>query len=219
MDETNIKSSDSGDPGENGNKGGDYTHLWRQLKEDFHGLPNIIWAGLGVILLIFSPSQGWQFEDFPFLRNYSLAYRPWLAFLCFAILLIRLYRSKRSIVQSNQQQKQHGTETTTSPSIDTKSVFPFKSLYVHFGSDRIGLLNWMSYQVDKYSHCPDPALAMLSLVDLQVKYGGTLYTSPEVQPSIAKNKYTIRGQENTTWCWWRWEGGDQGFQLLVSLCQ
>jgi hypothetical protein len=97
----------------------------------------------------------------------------------------------------------------------TKNVTLIKSMYVHFPNDYYSF-NYMCAQL--YS-CNDYASATLMLFNFEKFFNGKLYLSPFVQ-DFAKNKiFTTKGENDQEWCWWYWLGGNEGFQIIISLCQ
>jgi len=220
------QNNNSGEKGEKGIiSGSGYEKLWDKLREDI-GLINIILTFLGSILLIFSPEKGWEF-DIPCI-NYTLAYRGWLGILCFIIVLIsKCINKKRKVSSSiaktiiNPDQIRTETEAISPKTIlhngsKYKSGVPIKSMYVHFSKDNYNDLFSMTTQL---SLCNDHSSAMLLLLNYQKLFNGKLYFSPFPQNFAIKKLIATKGENEKEWCWWRWEGGNEGFQLIVSLCQ
>jgi hypothetical protein len=217
----NIQNTYSGKQGENGFLS-EYEKIWDKLKNDI-GIINIILLFLGSILLIFSPDKGWEFHLPCF--NYILAYRGWLGVLCFIIVLISkccgkvFAKGKKTIFNTAQASLETGeiSQKTVMPDdSQTKNELLFKSMYVHFSSDKFNNLFSMCAQLNL---CKDHTSAMLLLFYFQKLFNGKLYFSPFPQFSAVEKKNNAKGESDKDWYWWYWDGGVAGFQLIVSLCQ
>lgn len=220
--EKNTQNSYSGKQGENGIIAG-YEKLWDRLKEDL-GIINIVILFFGSILLIFSPEKGWEF-DILFL-NYTLAYRGWIGIFCFLYVIVSLFVNKRfnrkkinskEYLEELKLNKQEviKNETIVNEPLKKSNVL-IKSMYVHFSSKQKDKLILMSGQL---SICDDHASAMLLLTNFKTLYNGKLYFSPFPQSFALNKSIATKGENEKEWCWWYWDGGNDGFQLLVSLCQ
>jgi len=211
-----------GSKGENGINSG-YEKLWDKLKEDL-GIRNIILIFLGSILLIFSPEKGWEF-DIPCI-DYTIVYRGWLGILCFVIVLISIFiNKKRSVLLKsenmviNTEQMSSKPETISSnitrpENEGTKSAI--RSMYVHFSKDKYNNLFYMCSQLNI---CNDYESAMLLLLNFQKLFNGKVFFSPFIQVFAKEKLIATKGENDKEWCWWYWDGGDEGFQLIVSLCK
>jgi hypothetical protein len=228
----------SGDRGKDGNKIGKYVQIYKRVKQDLGGIVPLLLAVLGTILLVFSPEKGWQFDIpsfIPSLYGYTLAYRGWLGCLCFftvlVVLLIKTLKNRGKPPSSTQKMSvstpaKGKTSATEQTSTDASSSAPeyvppysLKSMYVHFPWSRYDKLAEMTHQL---ARSKDYAAATLLLVTFQQNFEGKLYCSYSPQPFAVENADNLsstQGEGKNRWCWWRWEGGKEGFQLLVSLCQ
>jgi hypothetical protein len=219
----------------------EYEKLWDKLKEDI-GLSNIILIFLGSILLIFSPENGWEF-DIPFI-NYSLAYRGWLGIFCFVIALISIFINKKKNMIIKNENKRNNTiqissepDTTSSKTVnsdnketeETLATFTkrgnfehleinagIKSMYVHFSKDKINNLSLMCTQLYM---CKNFDTAIFVLINFYKIFKGKLYLSPFIQTYAKEKLATIKGENDKEWCWWYWDGGEEGFQVIISLCK
>jgi len=222
-DTQNFHSGDKGEKGIYSYYG--YEKLWDKLKEDL-GLLNIILLFLGSILLIFSPEKGWGF-DIPYI-DYTLAYRGWLGILCFVLVLIFKFiikkrngtsKDEKKVINSEQKTSEPNVfsqKKITSENANTKSEILFKSMYIHFSKDKYNDLSSMCTQLFL---CNDYSSAMLLLINFQRLFNGKLYFSPFVQTFTENKLITKKGEGDKKWCWWYWDGGVEGFQLIISLCQ
>jgi len=220
----------------------EYEKLWDRLIKDI-GLINIILIFLGSILLIFSPVNGWEF-DIPY-RNYTLAYRGWLGIFCFVIVLILklIDKIKNSLLKNedkifNTDQIPSKLDTTSSKSVNPEnvevkktditspktanpenvgSIAGIKSMYIHFSKDK---LNYLSLMISQLYICNDYDTAMLLLIQFQKIFNGKLFFSPFIQFFAKENLVsTKKGENDKEWCWWYWDGGEEGFQVVISLCK
>jgi len=222
-DAPDFQSGDKGEKGFFSYSG--YEKLWDKLKDDF-GLLNIILLFLGSILLIFSPEKGWEF-DIPCI-DYTIAYRDWIGILCFVIVVFFKFINKKSngiikdgkkIIYSEQKSSNlqaFSQKNKTIENENTKSEILFKSIYVHFSKDKYNDLFYMCTQLFL---CNDYSSAMLLLINFQKLFNGKLFLSTFVQTFAKNNLITKKGEDDKKWCWWYWDGGDEGFQIIVSLCQ
>jgi len=203
---------------------GDYAGLWEKLKKDV-GIGKTVLMILGTLLIVFSSDHALQIR---FSEAVSMSLPQWLlgsvlfaptlitAFLRWVrAILCRLFfaRKKRNPVTT-------GMESPTVAANEMIGGLCAKSLFVHFPKDRFGALTEMTHQL---SLCNDYKTAVLMLISLQQRFGGQMYSSFSPQPfamgKLNENSPIVKGEGPDQWCWWRWEGGEQGFQLLVSLCQ
>ena len=234
----NAASQDSfsGKQGEYGIAVG-YERIWDRLKEDI-GIKNIIILLLGSILLIFSPEKGWEF-DVPYL-NYTLAYRGWIGLLCFICVIISFCLRKKSLSHTSinlAETKLDGTpfeggqmipgafsiqdgrnqdKTDNPEATKTKKSMVVKSMYIHFSEENKKDLTFMMSQLD---YCRVHTDAMILLSNFKTMFNGKLFISTFPQPFAVMKSIPTKGQNDKEWCWWYWDGGDNGFQLIVSLCQ
>ena len=153
------------------------------------GIVGMALVFFGSILLIFSPEQGWGF-DLPFL-HYTLAYRGWFGI---SFYLIALFLAK------------------------TRKLYKpkYKSIYIHFPNDLINLLGPMTQELDK---CNTYKSAYELLVSFQKIFKGEIFYSQFPQNFVNNKAIKARGIGKKKWKWWHWEGGEEGYQLVVSLCQ
>jgi hypothetical protein len=233
MDNENSNSDKAnniqiGDKGEKGIPS-KYEKLWDKLKEDI-GLINILLIFLGSILIIFSPDKGWEF-DIPFI-DYTLSYRGWIGILCFITVIISKLKHKRHFLkkssslpeldQSSLGSNEFSLDKNISGNTEEanthviKNNYSVKSLYIHFSRENYFNLPYMSLLLN---NCNDFYEAMNLLFSFQYYYNGRIYLSLSVQSFSRFIHSGIKGENDNRWCWWYWDGGVDGFQLIVSLCQ
>ena len=115
-------------------------------------------------------------------------------------------------------------ETSEPDATSSKPVNPvneetnggIKSMYVHFSKDKLNYLSFMFsllYMCDNYNN------AMLLLVHFHNLFNGQIFYSPFIQVFAKEKLTTPKGKDGKEWCWWYWDGGNEGFQLVISLCK